>query len=298
MEPQKMTPWRNPIGWWNEHIPPRDVIAPGWFSGIFTGLKPWQAYAGVIGLYVASGYLKGLVMAWRLVLFHPELKLKSDLQYLGETLENIARGAAAVMLLWLAIRWLRPRGPVVGPVRRNWLNFHRVGLLSVATLVLGSVCAGVIAGLVGETGLYPAPEQHSTMEAVERLTSALVAGPCEEICLLALPVLLLRAAGRGWWEITTVLVLVRLSFHAYYGWSCLGFAVWAALAVMLFRYTQSVLPMILVHSLRDLPQALGLFSSAFSFWACTLLSVGIVVWACIWIRGEYKTKSSAAPTSA
>lgn len=297
MRPTKKVPRKAFKDQLRQHLRSHDNIRPEWFSGNLAGLKPWHAYAAVIGLYVASGYLLGLVGAAKMMLFHPAVRLKSDAEYLNETLEDVARSVAAVMLLWLAIRWLQPRGPVVGQMRGNWLKIHRVGLLSVGTMILGTLCAAGIAALVGETGDYPLPEHHSTMQAAEMISSALMAGITEEICLLALPILLLRAAGRGWWEITTVLVLVRLSFHIYYGWSSLGLGVWAALAVMLFRYTQCVLPMILVHSLRDLPLALGLFSPILGNGAADFLLVGTGVWMLIWNQAERKVDHPAPPNT-
>ncbi|MDN5639249.1 MAG: hypothetical protein L0I17_00385 [Actinomycetia bacterium] len=47
-----------------------------------------------------------------------------------------------------------------------------------------------------------------------------------------------------------------MSFHIYYGWAVLGMLVWAAGAVMLYRLTQRVIPMIIAHSMIDLASSI------------------------------------------
>jgi hypothetical protein len=67
-----------------------------------------------------------------------------------------------------------------------------------------------------------------------------MAGPTEELVLLALVVVALRATGHSWAVVTIAAVALRVPFHLYYGWAAIGLAVWAALMVVLYRRTGAI----------------------------------------------------------
>jgi hypothetical protein len=58
-------------------------------------------------------------------------------------------------------------------------------------------------------------------------------------------------------EILIVAVLIRCSYHIYYGVGVIGIAVWATVFVLLFLRFGSVIPLIVLHVLWDATQAFG-----------------------------------------
>lgn len=85
------------------------------------------------------------------------------------------------------------------------------------------------------------------LELLREISSGL-AGPSEELALMALLVAVGRGAGWRWGVIVAVAVAVRVPFHLYYGWSAIAFALWAALVVLLYRRTGALLAVVLAHS--------------------------------------------------
>src|SRR5262249_54850040 len=73
----------------------------------------------------------------------------------------------------------------------------------------------------------------------------------EEVVVLAFVVTTLRQASRPLPEIVAVAVLLRCSFHHYYGPGGPCIAVWAAVFIWLFLRLGSVIPLIAVHFLWD-----------------------------------------------
>ena len=69
--------------------------------------------------------------------------------------------------------------------------------------------------------------------------------------MLAFVVSTLRQAGRTLPEITIVAMLLRMSYHDYYGPGVIGIAVWAAVFIWLYLRTGSIVPLIIVHFFWD-----------------------------------------------
>jgi hypothetical protein len=118
------------------------------------------------------------------------------------------------------------------------------------------VAAGLVANLLGGSKY---PFAHGTWAALPSVLLALGAGPTEELALLALPVVLLREGREPVWRMALVLVVVRLSFHIYYGIGALGLAVWAVVILALFLKTGRALPLLVAHSLFDVVLTIGHF---------------------------------------
>ena len=83
------------------------------------------------------------------------------------------------------------------------------------------------------------------------LVKLAMAGPAEELALVAVPVMLLRATKYGWATVAITAVILRVPFHLYYGWAALGLTIWALLAVALYRRTGSILGPILAHAIHN-----------------------------------------------
>ncbi len=152
----------------------------------------------------------------------------------------ITATAAGVLL----VRW-RP----ADRVRPTWRT-----QLATFPIYLGLIWVGVSLMLwLGDvTGLginrYSEVERvGSELELLRELSSGL-AGPTEELALMALLVTVGRRAGWRWGVIVAVAVAVRVPFHLYYGWPAVTLALWAALAVLLYRRTGALLAIVLAHS--------------------------------------------------
>ncbi|HEY5032057.1 MAG TPA: CPBP family glutamic-type intramembrane protease [Actinomycetes bacterium] len=122
------------------------------------------------------------------------------------------------------------------------------------------------------------PYEHGTWAALPSLALALNAGPTEELALLVLPVVLLRQAREPLWRMAIVLVVLRLSFHVYYGLGVLGLTVWAVAILALYLRTGRALPLIVAHSAYDVLLTVG------HFFPATSVLVGLFV-LCVLILG-------------
>ena len=172
--------------------------------------------------------------------------------------DDIAQTAAAVWLVvLLAYRYQLTRAQLGWrpdlPARRS---FRQQGVL---TAVLYTVALAAAIGLMGwlqEAGLgghgypHPPPGAPGVLPAV---TDAVNAGIVEELVLVAALVTVLEHAHQPPWRIYTIGMIVRWSFHIYYGnlgWgmlTTLPLMLWAAAAIGLFRWTRRITPLIGVH---------------------------------------------------
>ena len=84
------------------------------------------------------------------------------------------------------------------------------------------------------------------------------AGVVEELVLVAALVTFLEQARQPWWRIMALGLLARLSFHLYYGEPSTGLVtagwvlLWAAVALLLFKRTRRLTPLIVIHVLYNL----------------------------------------------
>lgn len=121
----------------------------------------------------------------------------------------------------------------------------RMAAWAVLALVVGSVITTRLAS--GHLPLgrltYPA--------LTVNLFHALQAGFLEETVVLALVVTMLEQARRPLPEIVVVAVVLRASYHVYYGPGVLGVLIWAPTFVWLYRRFRTIVPLIVVHSAWD-----------------------------------------------
>lgn len=142
-----------------------------------------------------------------------------------------------------------PRGP---DGRRSPGRAIRMAAMALAALVVG----GVITGLVA-TGHFPQQAHPTGPYLLYALAGSLFSGVTEEMVALAFVVSTLRQARRPVPEILIVAVLIRCSYHIYYGVGVIGIAVWATAFVLLYLRFGSVIPLIVLHFLWDAVQFLG-----------------------------------------
>ncbi|MDA4829716.1 CPBP family intramembrane glutamic endopeptidase [Kocuria rhizophila] len=232
--------------WGREWFRVRDVIGPGYFSArVFS---PGLAYVLVLGLYAGSGY------AWATadVVIHWVNGDPLEANFGFPTVVGRLQAIVLSVVLWIVVKRLlvlpEPRDTRPATVRRDaWLAG-----MAYWWVILVVLCAMEWVGeVIGYNPDFPQPDNPTAEYVIGSFSSSAAAGFREEIFLLAVPVLLLRSAGQRWRLIIPLLAVLRVSFHVYYGPACVVLLVWAALAVVMFRYTQSVWPLVLAHSLYD-----------------------------------------------
>ena len=138
------------------------------------------------------------------------------------------------------------------------------GLLSVANSVTGT----------GQG--YPHPSVEGWPALLLYAASGGMAGPTEELVLLALVVTALRRAGYSWRVVCIVAVVVRVPFHLYYGWGAIFLAVWAVLMVALYRRVGTAVPIAAAHAMWDITGTPG-FTEIGTIVKITCILVGIAV---------------------
>jgi membrane protease YdiL (CAAX protease family) len=126
--------------------------------------------------------------------------------------------------------------------------------IALAALVVGAIVTNAAAG-----GHHlPQPSVPSVPYVVYSVAGSLFSGVVEEMVALAFVVSTLRQARRPAVEIVIVAVLLRCSYHIYYGAGIAGIAVWAAVFAILYLWLRSVIPLIILHFLWDAVQFMGL----------------------------------------
>lgn len=112
--------------------------------------------------------------------------------------------------------------------------------------------AGGVAQLVGlDSYDYPSREHSTTLAYLLDAVDSAMAGPTEELAVLALPVIALRRVGYSWPVVFVTAALLRVPFHMYYGWATVIFALWAIFAVLLYRRTCAIAAIIVSHALHN-----------------------------------------------
>jgi membrane protease YdiL (CAAX protease family) len=162
-------------------------------------------------------------------------------------------GIAALVVISLSgRRGIGPRAlglglPMTASGKPAVARTFRIGVWAVLALLAGGIITGVLA-----TGKLGQPLRPDDAYLVYAAAASLAAGVVEEMVVLAFVITTLRQANRPLPEIVVVAVLLRCSYHDYYGPGVVGIAIWAALFIWLFLRSGSVIPLIVVHFLWDL----------------------------------------------
>ena len=162
---------------------------------------------------------------------------------------------AAVALVMLASG---PGQVQLHPGRPSWRTTLKTVPVYCA-LVAGAM--GASRGLAHVLGAPSLPRQQVEVDGpvavVVRLVDTAMAGPAEELALMALVVVGLRRCGYRWWVVVLVAVVVRVPFHLYYGWGALALSLWAVGVVLLYRRTGALLGIVAAHAIWNMFGAVG-----------------------------------------
>lgn len=196
--------------------------------------------------------------------------------------------------------------------RKRWTVFIACALLSFGTLLFSTTAFyTLVSGWLGgrqESDIADAWESQSTSM---RLLQSVDAGLFEEIMFLAVPaglVLLVSGfrstpnmadigknlpKGSTLWNGTGVaaaFIIVRFAMHTYQGWaSALTVLLWTAVHLAIFRYSWTVLPLVLSHALFDFVVA------GHAFWPADEAFTNTVTVLCFLSGAILLFKASVAP---
>jgi len=118
----------------------------------------------------------------------------------------------------------------------------RVATWAVTALIVGSLVTSELA-----TGGYNLPTHVRAPFLAYAAASSLNAGVVEEVVVLGFVVTTLRQARRPFGEVLLLALVLRASYHIYYGVGVVGILVWASVFIWLYLRTRSLLPIMAVH---------------------------------------------------
>src|SRR5699024_793102 len=187
----------------------------GWSTTPTTRTVPlWIAVLLTGGFYVV-GWFDGLVNAIIYLVAPWQPSALSSPRLLIELVSSLGIIALAVAVMWLRVRLAVQTPSSVGlPARRTALRGQS---LSVALLAFGLIWAVKLLGEAVPSNDFPHNPTQDALNSVLRIFGSVLSGAGEELALLAVPVLALRAAGVRWRWIYVITVVMRVSFHLYYG---------------------------------------------------------------------------------
>lgn len=239
--------WPEPIGrparphWWSIQEPPP--------AGRISARRAYLEVLGVFAAFFAASIVAG---GETLARRYPA-PVGSWAVFTPATISELAMAAlaVAVTVLLSGRRGITPRSLGLGLPRKAdggvaVAASFRIGVWAIMALVLGGVITSALA-----TGQLAQPASKDYSYLMYATAASISAGVVEETVVLAFVVTTLRQAGRPLAEVLAVAVVLRCSYHDYYGPGVVGIAVWAALFVWLFLRAGSVIPLVVVHFLWD-----------------------------------------------
>ncbi len=123
------------------------------------------------------------------------------------------------------------------------------GIRIAAWAVLALIVGAVVTGDLATGGLSEGPFSYPRLTL--NLFHAAQAGFLEEIIVLAFVVTTLEQARRPRPEIIAAALLLRASYHIYYGAGVAGIFIWASVFLWLYLRFRTIVPLIIVHSSWD-----------------------------------------------
>ncbi|HEX9031785.1 MAG TPA: CPBP family intramembrane glutamic endopeptidase [Streptosporangiaceae bacterium] len=287
--------WPRPVGrpaaahWWSIQPPPQG-----------DRISARRAYTEVLVIFAAF-FAANIVAGGEALAGRLPVPSGSWVIFLPNSVSELAKCVVAVVVVLLlsARRGISPRALGFGWARKSdgtpgAAQNLRIAAWAIVALLLGGRVTIVLAH--GRHILEPLFRDYSYL--VYSMTASLNAGIVEETVALAFVVTTLRQARRPLLEIAVVAVLLRCSYHDYYGWGVLGIAIWAGVFVWLYLRSGSILPLIVVHVLWDASQFLGLYwPVAWNIWGA-LLIVSLLTAAVTWIMNAARRGQQTWPPPA
>ena len=218
-----------------------------------------RAYLEVLGVYLA--FFAAPIVAAALILGSRSADLRDNGSwgiYMTSTLSVVSYIglAVVVVLLLLARRGVSRAAFGLTLPRRPDGTVATSQTIRIAGWCFFAILVGVIVTGLLETGHLPT-EHHNVPETIFSVFDAAQAGVVEEFVALGFVVVTLRQAGRPWWEVTTVALVLRGAYHIYYGPGVFGILIWAALYYWIYLRFRTLVPLIVCHALWDTISLVG-----------------------------------------
>lgn len=236
------------------------------------------AWATIVTLFLV-GWGDATVAAFRVLLGEPFTPPAYSPGTIGHQLGNLARPVAvtiaAILVLTLFRRVPAPAAPFPAVRPATWVKTFFVAPIGSA---IGFNLLAVVSALGVSTMMFPHPKIDGGIPFALYVLDLAMAGPSEELALLAVVVTVLRRAGYSWLTVGLVAVAVRIPFHMYYGWGALGLSAWALLMVALYRRTGTAVPIAVAHAVFNIAGVPEL--SGVGFWvrgACSLTGAVVII---------------------
>ena len=222
----------------------------GWSTTPTTRTVPLWIAVLLTGGFYAVGWFDGLVNAIIYLVAPWQPSALSSPRLLIELVSSLGIIALAVAVMWLLARLTAQTPSAVGLTARR--TAPRGQTLSVALLAFGLIWAVKLLGEAVPSNDFPHNPTQDTLNSALRLLESVLSGAGEELALLAVPVLALRAAGVRWRWIYVITVVMRVSFHLYYGVPfALLLGLWAFGLVLLYQYTGRIWGLFLAHAVHN-----------------------------------------------
>lgn len=259
-----------------------------------------RAYGEILVIY--AGFFAAGIVAAALILGNRTGDMGNTNASWGiwmyQTVEFIAEIGLALLVVTAvaARRGVTPRALGLVPMRRP------DGSLAVSQLIricawcfLAEIVGGIVNALL-QSGHIPESTPNAP-ELIAGFFDAASAGIIEELVVLAFVVVSLRQAGRPWWEVVTVALVLRGAYHIYYGPGVFGILLWAGLYLWIYLRFRQILPLMLCHFMWD---GVAFFAQRWIglFWIGILIVLGLWVTAFVlWLvdRGNRNPYGQLAP---
>jgi hypothetical protein len=236
-----------------------------------------RAYTEVL-LVFAAFFLAGVVGAGLLLTGHYRNLLGNGSwsDYAGPFVDALAQSglALAVVLLLVTRRGVTPRDLGLTLPRRPDSRFGSGAATRIlAWAIFAEVLGGIFNALL-QSGHLPTSQPNGP-ELIFSVADSIQAGIVEELVVLAFVVVTLRQAGRPLWEITAVALVLRGSYHIYYGPGVVGILVWAALFYWIYLRTHSLILLMVSHAAWDV---VGFLSQRWGAVAGFAILAAVAIW--------------------
>lgn len=222
----------------------------GWLSSPVPRAIPLWIALLITGGFYAVGWFDGLVNAIIYLIAPWQPSAMSSLRLLIEHVTSLGIIALAIAVMWMLARITAQTPTAVGLTARS--SAPRGQVIAVALLAFGFIWGVKLLGQAlpfVHANADPHNPTEDAFAATLRMFESMFSGAGEEFALLAVPVLALRAAGVRWRWIYVTTVLMRISFHLYYGVPfTLLMALWALGLVLLYQYSGRIWGLFFAHA--------------------------------------------------
>jgi hypothetical protein len=255
-----------------------------------------RAYTEVL-LVFAAFFLASVAAAVFLLAGRPDNTLKNASWsiYIPGSIDQLAAIGLAGTVVWLlSERRAVGRADLASLPRHPAGGLDRAALLRIAAWAFAAEVAGAVVNVALQTGHLPTRTPNAP-ELTFAFFESLNAGFVEELVVLAFVVVTLRQGRRPMWEIVVVALVLRGSYHIYYGPGVLGILLWAALFLWIYLRTRALLVLMVCHTLWDLS---GFYSQrwpAVSAAGSLLLALLFIAAPITWLTERSKTVPLPAP---